>query len=97
MLKATRVEDVRNARDIPGAYDVRSIEGKVAGLGFICPCGCGTESWLPLDDGRRGWHWNGNPDAPVLTPSVFNSGLPCQWHGWLGGSDGKHPGMWVSV
>lgn len=66
-----------------------------SGLSFICPCGCATEGWIQFKGdfetvGPR-WSWDGNKDRPTLTPSVFNSGLPCKWHGWL------RDGAWVEA
>jgi uncharacterized protein DUF6527 len=57
----------------------RSIEGKVAGLAFCCPCGCGLEGWLPVNV-EHGWQWDGNDERPTLTPSIKN---PCAYHGYL--------------
>lgn len=37
------------------------------------------------------WNWNGNRDAPTLTPSILHwgngKGSPATWHGYL--TDGK--------
>jgi len=68
----------------PGAIEPRSINGVVRGFAFRCPCGCGLESWLPVN--REGdtvhWKWDGNIEAPTLTPSILNF-YSCQWHGYL--------------
>lgn len=87
-MRAQVVEDIHELREkrIAGGIHFRDRDGKLWGITFICPCGCGSESWLPVDRrGRPGpsWEWDGNREAPTLTPSVFNSGMPCQWHGWL--------------
>ncbi|WP_103173759.1 DUF6527 family protein [Paracoccus sp. SY] len=61
-----------------------------SGIAFICPCGCARESYLPKDEGDRigpAWTFSGTEDAPTVRPSVFNSGMPCQWHGWLTDGD----------
>lgn len=92
-MRAQVVDHVRNHRTVAGAIEFRSIDGEVCGIAFVCPCGCGQDSWLPVNGhGRPGpsWEWDGNREAPTLNPSVFNSGMPCQWHGWL------RAGMWVS-
>ena len=67
--------------------------GDPAGLMFQCPCGCGNLGWLAFDNGQNPhpcWRFDGNRERPTLTPSVFNAGMPCRWHGWL------RNGEWVS-
>ena len=62
--------------------------GAVAGMNFMCPCGCGDKSALcfstyPKDkpaDAR--WIWNGSREAPTLTPSILRT-MGCKWHGFL--------------
>lgn len=86
-------EELRQDK-VPGSYyPVIRADGSVAGFKFLCPCGCGNESWLHFkcDDGLGGWTMTGDIDSPTLTPSVFQTGMPCKWHGWLRG------GEWVSV
>jgi hypothetical protein len=65
------------------------------GIWSICPCGCGTRTMLPvhLNGGGRGWHWDGNLDAPTLSPSIFHYNGPNDphWHGFLRG------GYWTQV
>lgn len=66
---------------------------------YGCPCGCGASGCLRVQAGIKplqspSWAWNGSTDAPTLAPSVYRIG---HWHGWLGGPDGKSPGMWISV
>ena len=50
---------------------------------FICP-GCMTMAPLairPVIDGSpQSWEWDGNTEAPTLTPSINHNGC---WHGWL--------------
>lgn len=82
----------------PGAVEFRKHEAaSEAGVAFRCPCGCGTEGYLPVRPKgasrtrKPEWEWDGNSEKPTLSPSVFNSGLPCKWHGWL------RNGEWVSV
>lgn len=82
---ASIVDDIRSdAGKAPGAIELRAIDGDIWGIGFRCPCGCGEESWLPLEPRNpHGWTWDGNREAPTLEPSVLQSGLPCKWHGFL--------------
>lgn len=91
-MKALIVDKVRSeAGQQAGAMELRRWpeghdEPGVAGIAFRCPCGCGEDSWLPVNrpgGESRGWTWDGNLEAPTLAPSVFQSGLPCQWHGYL--------------
>jgi hypothetical protein len=89
-VKATFVDDIRGAGgEVAGAIEIRRRDDAVRGFAFRCPCGCGQESWLPVrqekepEIGRSTWLWDGNETEPTLTPSVFQSGLPCQWHGFL--------------
>ena len=91
-VKATVVDDIDSEEGkIPGAIELRlryRAKG-VAGIGFRCPCGCGQEGYLPIRMAGRErtqapeWEWDGNEETPTLTPSVYNSGLPCKWHGFL--------------
>ena len=91
-LKAVVVDDIdSDAGQTPGAIEMRlhyRSEG-IAGIGFRCPCGCGQEGYLPIrakGEGRTQtseWEWDGNEESPTLTPSVYNSGLPYKWHGFL--------------
>lgn len=93
-MTATRIitlDDLRRDK-IAGSFHIAERrDGSVGGFQFICPCGCGNESWLPVDReiGMGGWRWDGNREKPTLTPSVFNTGMPCKWHGWL------RAGEWV--
>ncbi|MBY0581546.1 MAG: hypothetical protein K2P68_01330 [Sphingomonas sp.] len=83
-MRAVLVDDVHRDATIPaGAIEFRELDGVVMGIAFRCPCGCGFESWLPIRDDHTGWQWDGNREAPSLTPSVLQSGLPCKWHGYL--------------
>lgn len=91
-LPATLVDDVDNAQDVPGAIEFRVLpdENEPCGIAFLCPCGCGHQSWLPLQDRPSvSWRWDGNREAPTLIPSVLMT-TPCRWHGWL------RSGVWVS-
>jgi hypothetical protein len=54
--------------------------GHIAGVAFDCP-GCGSDNYVPVDAGERGWQWDGNEQAPTLTPSLGQR--CCTWHGYL--------------
>jgi hypothetical protein len=57
-------------------------------LFYICPCGCGEHLSLPVKIGPwvQGaspcWGWDGNRDAPTLTPSIRRLN-GCRYHGHL--------------
>jgi hypothetical protein len=88
MVRAVVVDEIRSeAGQQPGAIEFRELGGKVCGIAFRCPCGCGFDSWLPLGQEQRGWEWNGSREAASTTPSILQSGLPCKWHGYL--TDGE--------
>jgi len=90
---ARLVADIRAGDGLlPGAVEARFDGDQLQGLAFRCPCGCGSEGWLntvPVGP-DSGWKFTGTVDAPTLHPSVFNTGMPCRWHGWL------RNGEWVS-
>lgn len=92
-IKYLTEDEVENGP--PGSFAlVEKKTGGNAGMVFQCPCGCGNVGWLAFDDGENPhpcWKFDGNLDAPTLHPSVFNSGLPCKWHGWL------RAGQWVGA
>lgn len=99
-LIAKVVEDIDEADgQDAGAIEFRlRYRGEgIAGIGFRCPCGCGNEGYLPVRapemerTQRPEWEWDGNTVAPTLSPSVFNTGMPCKWHGYL------RNGEWVLV
>lgn len=96
---ATLVRTPREVRDggWPGAFCYTG-EGPGSfpgGIVFACPCGCGDVSGIPIgtDPAALGpaWLWDGNREAPTLTPSLLKSGgtprpgrpAGCGWHGWL--------------
>lgn len=98
MIRAIRYSDIAALRadKTPGSFAYRrsTPEGAPAGMAFICPCGCGNESWMAFEgSGSPGsqWAFDGNHESPTLHPSVHNTGMPCKWHGWLRG------GYWESV
>lgn len=74
-----------NRKDVaPGASAWRIDKGKITGIVFACPCGCGQIFELALFKcpGALTWEWNGNKEKPSLTPSIQ---IPkgCTWHGYL--------------
>lgn len=64
-----------------------------AGILFGCPCGCGQLKSVGFDtheSSRARWHWDGNREAPTLTPSILNyqtngagERIGEHWHGLL--------------
>jgi hypothetical protein len=83
MPEATIVADIRSPEgEQPGAIELRERDGEVKGFAIRCPCGCGDEGWIPVTIGERGWQWDGNREAPTLSPSLQQLG-PCKWHGFL--------------
>lgn len=84
-LPATIVEDIDEHLNVPGAIDLRTFhaDSTVAGAGFICPCGCGQEGYLPfMPEASPSWEWNGDMQRPTLTPSILQRN-GCRWHGYL--------------
>lgn len=83
-------DEIEAAGKPAGAYAFTVMQsGEVAGVQFVCPCGCGHMSYLSLspDHPSPVWTWNGDKDRPTMKPSIFNTGLPCRWHGYL--TDGE--------
>lgn len=75
-----------------GDFEITEADDGQRHLWMVCP-GCSTLTVLalrPLQAGKTGhsWEWNGDADAPTLSPSVHH--LNC-WHGWL------RAGAFVSV
>lgn len=55
-----------------------------AGLIYVCPCGCGNVSAIPVRLGEKvqgSWQWNGDVEKPTLSPSIQKKN--CNWHGYL--------------
>lgn len=63
-------------------------------INFSCPCGCGAIHGLsvpPADEddkkyGRHLWDWDGNREAPTVSPSIRayeSNGKDTHWHGFL--------------
>jgi hypothetical protein len=89
-IRATPVDDIDDAHGTPGAFEIiEHADSSSAGVGFICPCGCGREGYLSFTPPGPQWTWDGNREAPTLTPSVQQVG-GCRWHGWL------RAGEWVT-
>lgn len=78
----------------PGEFEYYTAYGKgdaIAGMIFVCPCGCGSQGSLDFRPGQKPrWNWNGDKNKPTLTPSVLKTS-GCKWHGYL--TEGK----WRSV
>jgi Family of unknown function (DUF6527) len=54
-------------------------------LYYMCPGGCaqiGHINVVTPDGHTDGWTWNGNLEAPTLSPSIQMLG-GCRWHGYL--------------
>jgi Family of unknown function (DUF6527) len=88
MIRAIKFPSIQKLRQesLPGSYLYRAFRdgAEPAGMAFICPCGCGNESWMAFEGSAQPgacWQWNGNDLSPTLTPSVKQRG--CGWHGWL--------------
>ena len=74
-----RWEDVTE----PGDYFLISHEKSGSkGMKFICPCGCGQESYLSFTDSRKRWERSGFDDCLTLWPSLQML-CDCRWHGYL--------------
>jgi hypothetical protein len=54
--------------------------GPPDGLNFVCPCGCGEVLGVGFKPGS--WTFDGNLDAPTVTPSIQHLD-GCRWHGFL--------------
>lgn len=93
-VKAQRFEDIDHVRAVPGAFEYTKVGDRYpGGMVYCCPCGCGRTMSLmfrpvpPQFAPRAAWEWDGNMDAPTLSPSVHHVG---HWHGWL------RNGVWES-
>lgn len=60
------------------------LDGRIAALMFVCPCGCGGVGSVAVREGYgdKHWQWNGDEARPTLTPSILKTS-PCRWHGYL--------------
>ena len=82
-MKANRVDfildDKREAQR--GDYEIALGSDGAPEFIFVCCPGCGSVFPLPLRPGAKdSWAWDGNRDAPTLTPSINHVGC---WHGFL--------------
>lgn len=62
-------------------------------IAYTCPCGCGAVGAISVKKGQKipqHWEWDGNVQAPTLTPSILKK-FGCCWHGFLTG------GVFISV
>jgi len=70
----------------PGAaeWTMNAAGQQVAGLMFVCPCGCGVVGHLTIRpcNERPSWEWDGNQEKPTLSPSIQKT-TDCRWHGFL--------------
>jgi hypothetical protein len=75
-------------KDLPAGAVSWSVDldGRIAILNFVCPCGCGVVGSLPVRAGfgqaDKHWTWDGRRDKPTLTPSIERTS-PCKWRGYL--------------
>lgn len=85
-VKGTLVADIDDDSTRPGDFELSG--DPVGGLWYNCPCGCGSQGFLPIRPAASpSWEWDGNREAPTLNPSVNHVG---HWHGWL------RNGVWES-
>lgn len=68
--------------ETPGEYTFVANESVLL---FICPCGCGSFTRLPVAPPPKrdgAWMWDGNVEKPTIQPSIRQlSG--CKFHGFL--------------
>lgn len=84
-VKANQVADWDDLKNPGDFLWSRSSSDDPARILFICPCGCGDHTGVPVrPESTPGpvWTWDGNRDAPTLTPSLQRVG-GCNWHGFL--------------
>ncbi|OJU12767.1 MAG: hypothetical protein BGN85_08890 [Alphaproteobacteria bacterium 64-11] len=90
-VKAQRFDDIDDVDKQSGAFKYfKAGDRYPAGMIYSCPCGCGARGALrfrPAEPAHPSWEWDGNMEAPTLSPSVHHVG---HWHGWLQG------GVWKS-
>ena len=88
-----RVDEIDSDGPIPaGVFEFCSDNnGPNAGILFGCPCGCGEMHVVQFRaDHRPMWNWNGDREAPTLTPSIAirqmdgaGNVIGDHWHGFL--------------
>jgi hypothetical protein len=90
-VRAKRVDDIDAPGTPPGAFELYE-GGKAEDVGmiYVCPCGCGIHGFLHFRPGPApSWTWDGNREAPTLTPSVHHQirrtegPTTTHWHGYL--------------
>lgn len=76
-------------RAVPaGAFEVETLASGQRLFWFKCPGAC--KSIVPIalrpvvNGAQQSWEWDGNDQAPTLTPSINHVGC---WHGWLTGGE----------
>lgn len=85
-VKALRVDDTEFGA--AGDFEFYTDGGRIAGIIYVCPCGCGKTGALGFrPQPSPSWEWDGNQESPTLSPSVHHVG---HWHGWL------RNGVWES-
>lgn len=65
---------------------MRDNGGRITGLMFRCPrCNhFGRVVFKPRANNMPGgWDWDGNVEAPTVTPSILHDSKRCGWHGYL--------------
>lgn len=89
MVKAVNVLNRPGDAELkaPGEFFLLEMHGQpgvIGGMEFICPCGCGKAGFLGFEpyELHPCWKWDGNKEAPTLTPSVLQKS-GCKWHGYL--------------
>lgn len=89
-IKSQRFDDIDDVDKHAGAFEFyKDGDRYPAGMIYSCPCGCGARGSLPFrPHASPSWDWDGNWDAPTLSPSVHHVG---HWHGYL------RAGVWESV
>ena len=87
-VRAHLVDNIDEGVSPPGSFKFYAKAGETAGMLYICPCGCGRIGALAFRPALSpSWEWNGDRDAPTLSPSVNHVG---HWHGFL------RAGVWTS-
>lgn len=79
-VKAVEVESIVEEGLAAGSIKFYADAGEIAGMHFVCPCGCGDVASVTF--GRGTWRWNGDRKRPTVIPSIRRLD-GCQWHGFL--------------
>lgn len=87
IAKGRRIPAASSADLSPGDFQWADDERRPKWLFFGCPRGR-DECCVPIAPQKNGagasWKWDGERDAPTLTPSInCNGKAGCGWHGWL--------------